>query len=89
MKLSTEQYQQVIDRALAEDVVQKDVTSEALIPEGEPGSATIRAKANGILAGTEVARQVFLKIDPELKVNILLEDGAALKPGWRGKSPAY
>jgi nicotinate-nucleotide pyrophosphorylase (carboxylating) len=81
MKLSTEQYQQVIDRALAEDVVQKDVTSEALIPEGEPGSATIRAKANGILAGTEVARQVFLKIDPELKVNILLEDGAALKPG--------
>jgi nicotinate-nucleotide pyrophosphorylase (carboxylating) len=81
MELSTEQYQQVIDRALAEDVVQKDVTSEALIPEGEPGSATIRAKANGILAGTEVARQVFLKIDPELKVNILLEDGAALKPG--------
>jgi nicotinate-nucleotide pyrophosphorylase (carboxylating) len=81
MELSTEQYQQVIDQALSEDVVQEDITSEILIPGDEPGSATIRAKADGILAGTRVARQIFLKIDPELKVNILLEDGAALKPG--------
>jgi nicotinate-nucleotide pyrophosphorylase (carboxylating) len=39
------------------------------------------AKEEGILAGVEAAKQVFLRVDPELKVRILLEDGARVKPG--------
>jgi nicotinate-nucleotide pyrophosphorylase (carboxylating) len=39
------------------------------------------AKKEGILAGINVAKQVFHRVDPELKVDVLLEDGARIKPG--------
>jgi len=78
---NTPQVEQLIDQALAEDLGQGDVTTEALIPKVQQGRASIVAKARGILAGVEVAKQVFLKADPELKLAILIEDGAEVKPG--------
>ena len=75
------QVEQLIEQALAEDLGWGDVTTEALVSPDQQGKALIIAKAKGILAGTEVARQVFLKVDPELKVGILIEDGANVKPG--------
>jgi nicotinate-nucleotide pyrophosphorylase (carboxylating) len=39
------------------------------------------AKKEGILAGINIAKQVFHRVDPELKVEVLLEDGAGVKPG--------
>ena len=77
----TQQVERLIDRALAEDLGQGDVTTEALVPDDQQGKASITAKAKGVIAGTEVARQVFLKVDPELKIAILIQDGAAIKPG--------
>ena len=81
MELTREHYNHLIEQALAEDLGKGDVTTDALIPEDERGSATIRAKSDGLLAGIEVARQVFLKVDPELKVTVLIQDGTALKTG--------
>jgi len=78
---NTQEVEQLIDRALAEDLGWGDVTTEVLVFPDQQGKASIIAKANGILAGTEVAKQVFLKVDPELKVGILIEDGANIKPG--------
>ncbi len=78
---NTQEVEQLIDRALAEDLGWGDVTTEALVSSDQQGEASIIAKANGILAGAEVAKQVFLKVDPELKVDILIEDGANIKPG--------
>ncbi|MBL7209097.1 MAG: carboxylating nicotinate-nucleotide diphosphorylase [Dehalococcoidia bacterium] len=77
----TQQVEQVIDRALAEDLGRGDVTTEALVPDDQQGKASITAKAKGIIAGTEVARQVFLKVDPQLKVDILVKDGGEVNPG--------
>ena len=77
----TERIDQLIDRALAEDLGWGDVTTEALITDDAQGKATIIAKAKGIVAGTEVARQVFLKVDPELKINIINSDGVYVKHG--------
>ena len=77
----TQQVEQVIERALAEDLGQGDVTTKALVPDDQRGKASITAKAKGIVAGTEVAKEVFLKVDPELKVDILIKDGAPIKPG--------
>jgi nicotinate-nucleotide pyrophosphorylase (carboxylating) len=74
-------FDRLIDDALIEDAANTDVTSEALIPENEVGSATIKAKSDGILAGVKVAGRVFFKIDPQLKVTILLKDGTLLKSG--------
>jgi len=79
--INIKQIEQLIDRALAEDLGWGDVTTEALIPDDQQRKASIIAKANGILSGTEVAKQVFLKVDPELKVGILIKDGANIKPG--------
>ncbi len=81
MNLSEEQIDNIIDLALAEDISHGDVTSEVLIPPALQGQAAILIKANGIVAGGEVAKRVFLKIDPSLKVDVLIKDGAKVQPG--------
>jgi nicotinate-nucleotide pyrophosphorylase (carboxylating) len=75
------QIEEIIDRALAEDLGKGDVTTEALIPGDQQGTGFIVAKKAGILAGTGAVKQVFQRVDPELKVEILLEDGARVKLG--------
>jgi nicotinate-nucleotide pyrophosphorylase (carboxylating) len=82
MELSnTPQVKQFIAQAIAEDLGQGDVTTETLIPKAQRGGAAITTKASGIIAGVEIAKQVFLKVDPELKLVILIEDGTEVKPG--------
>ncbi|MDD4985159.1 MAG: carboxylating nicotinate-nucleotide diphosphorylase [Dehalococcoidales bacterium] len=78
---SNEQIDTVINLALAEDISQGDITSEALIPAKLQGKAIVLAKDEGILAGGEVARQVFLKVSSSLKVELLMEDGTLIHPG--------
>ncbi|MCJ7791475.1 MAG: carboxylating nicotinate-nucleotide diphosphorylase [Dehalococcoidia bacterium] len=75
------QIEEIIDRALAEDLGKGDVTTEALIPGSPRGVGFIVVKKEGILAGIKVAEQVFHRVDPELEVEILLVDGARVKPG--------
>ena len=79
--LAGEQIDNPIDLALIEDRVSEDVTSKALIPPELQGRAAILAKAHGVLAGGEVVRSVFLRVDPSLEVNILIKDGARLEAG--------
>ena len=81
MDLPEEQIDNVIDSALAEDISRGDMTSEALIPPQLQGKASVLVKAGGTLAGGEVAKRVFLKVDPSLKVEILIQDGRKVKPG--------
>ena len=78
---SEEQINHIIDLALAEDISHGDVTSEALIPSELQGKASILVKAEGVLAGGEVAKKVFLKVDPSLKVEVLIKDGTKVKSG--------
>lgn len=81
LQLSNKEIDIIIDLALAEDVSHGDVTSETLIPPGLQGLASILAKAEGILAGIEVLRRVFFKVDPLLKTRVLIKDGAKVRPG--------
>jgi len=83
MPPSKSQIEESIDRALAEDLGKGDVTTEALISGDQQGTGFIVVKEEGILAGTGVAKQVFQRVDPELKVEILVEDGARVKPGGK------
>jgi len=78
---SEEQVNNIIDLALAEDTSHGDVTSEALIPPQLQGRAYLLIKAKGVVAGGEVAKKVFLRVDPSLKVKVLIKDGAKVKPG--------
>jgi nicotinate-nucleotide pyrophosphorylase (carboxylating) len=81
MSTSKPQIEKIINCALAEDLSKGDVTTEALIPGDQQGTGFIMAKEEGILAGIEAAKQVFHRVDPELRVEILLEDGAGVKQG--------
>ncbi|TZF83733.1 carboxylating nicotinate-nucleotide diphosphorylase [Pedobacter sp. BS3] len=72
---------QFVQLALAEDVGPGDYTSLSTIPQGKQGTARLLIKEDGILAGVEVAREIFRQIDPQLHLDIFIEDGAAVKPG--------
>lgn len=69
-----------ITHALSEDVGDGDHTSLATIPAGTLGKAKLLVKDNGILAGVELAVEIFKQVDPNLKVNVLLQDGTTIKP---------
>lgn len=71
--------EEIVDRALAEDLGWGDITTEALIPSDQRGSASIIVKSEGILAGIEVAKKVFHQVDPGLRMDVLLEDGTRIK----------
>jgi len=81
LNLSEEQIDNIIDIALAEDISHGDLTSETLIPPELQGKASLLAKAEGIVAGVEVAKRVFLRVDPSLKIEVFIKDGAEVKPG--------
>lgn len=81
IELYENQLNTLIDMALAEDIGGGDITSESLIPANLKAKTTILAKADGVLAGIDLAKLVFIKIDPDLKFKALLKDGVKLKPG--------
>ncbi|WP_316849648.1 carboxylating nicotinate-nucleotide diphosphorylase [Pedobacter agri] len=72
---------QFIKNALAEDVGDGDHTSLSTIPSGTQGRAKLIIKEDGILAGMELAVEIFAVVDASLKVDVLLKDGAAVKVG--------
>ncbi len=65
----------IISNAIREDVGEGDHSSLACIPKDAKGKAKLLVKDNGIIAGVEFAKQVFNSIDPDLKVETLIEDG--------------
>ena len=69
-----------IVNALAEDVGDGDHTSLATIPAGTQGKAKLLVKDTGILAGVDLALEILKVVDTDLKVNVLLHDGAKIKP---------
>ncbi|UCE22482.1 MAG: carboxylating nicotinate-nucleotide diphosphorylase [Candidatus Aminicenantes bacterium] len=73
----------VIDAALQEDLPQGDITSESIIPVGSRSQAIILAKESGILAGMDVARRVFEKIDPGVEFEKEKNDGQKFNDGER------
>lgn len=73
--------QNFINQALAEDVGDGDHTSLATIPAEAKGKAKLLVKEAGVLAGVELALQIFSTVDAKLQVEVLLNDGAHIKPG--------
>ncbi|HEX9938353.1 MAG TPA: carboxylating nicotinate-nucleotide diphosphorylase [Longimicrobium sp.] len=71
----------LIQAALAEDVGPGDFTSLWTVPEGRRAVARIVAKASGVIAGAEVAVEVFRRVDPSLAVHVEAADGTAVEPG--------
>ncbi len=71
----------LIDLAFAEDIGDGDHTTLCCIPEEEMGRSHLLIKEAGVLAGIRIAKEVFHRFDPEMHVEVLLDDGASVKPG--------
>ncbi len=72
---------EIIDNALREDIGDGDHSSLACVPENAIGKATLFVKDDGILAGVELAEMIFNRYDPNLKMEILIQDGEVVKKG--------
>lgn len=79
--LTAESINTFIDNALTEDVGDGDHTSLASIPAGELGQARLILKDTGILAGMEVAKRIFERVDPGLDVRVNMHDGDVFEYG--------
>ncbi|MDR0333448.1 MAG: carboxylating nicotinate-nucleotide diphosphorylase [Dysgonamonadaceae bacterium] len=77
----TELINNLIDLGFAEDIGDGDHTTLCSIPETATGQSRLLIKEEGILAGVEVAKEVFRKFDADLTVEIFINDGAYVKPG--------
>lgn len=75
MGIATEQIDGIIALALEEDLGAGDVTSIATIPADLHATATIVAKAPGVVAGLPVVEAVFAHLDPSVTVTLLAADG--------------
>ena len=71
----------LIDLSFAEDIGDGDHTTLSCIPASAMGKSKLLIKESGILAGIEVAKEVFRRFDPELRVTVYMEDGTSVKPG--------
>ena len=83
--ISKEQFEKeieiIIENSLREDIGDGDHSSLACIPADAFGKAKLLVKDEGIIAGIDFARRVFEKVDPALKMEVLMEEGSRAKKG--------
>jgi nicotinate-nucleotide pyrophosphorylase (carboxylating) len=81
MALDSELVADIVARALAEDVGSGDVTTQATVPEGARGVATITQKAPGVIFGVALAQAAFIQADPDAQVQLLGAEGVWQEAG--------
>lgn len=83
--ISKEQFQEelkrIIGNAIREDIGDGDHTSLSCIPEDAKGKAKLLVKDKGTIAGVDFAKMIFEYVDPELNVEVLIEDGSKVDYG--------
>lgn len=81
MKTKDELIESLLDLAFAEDIGDGDHTTLSTIPEDAIGKSKLLIKEKGVLSGVDVAIQTLHKVDPTIKVEKFIEDGAEVNPG--------
>jgi nicotinate-nucleotide pyrophosphorylase (carboxylating) len=73
-------FDELLRAALAEDVGDGDITTEALIPESASAAADVVVRSTGVLAGLAIALRTFALLDPRIEFDMRFEDGSRI-PG--------
>ena len=81
MDVKEELIEKLIELSFAEDIGDGDHTTLSSIPADAMGENILIIKEDGVLAGVEMAKRIFAHFDKELKVEVLMEDGAEVKKG--------
>jgi nicotinate-nucleotide pyrophosphorylase (carboxylating) len=71
----------LIERALSEDIGSGDLTALYFVPAARQATALMVARQEGVIAGSQLAREVFLSVDSSLDVNVMIEDGSRVTTG--------
>jgi nicotinate-nucleotide pyrophosphorylase (carboxylating) len=71
----------LVELAFKEDIGDGDHSTLSCIPATAKGKSRLIIKENGVLAGVEVAESIFHRFDPELKINVFMNDGSQVKVG--------
>lgn len=71
----------LIKQALKEDIGHGDITVASVVKPGQRLKAVVNSRCDGIICGAEVLKNVFEILDPEIKVDIILNDGNKIKAG--------
>lgn len=79
--LTPELLEAIVERALREDLGAGDVTLQAIGLEERPLKAQILARDQGIIAGLEVAKRVFLRLDEDFTLKTVAHDGKEVRAG--------
>jgi nicotinate-nucleotide pyrophosphorylase (carboxylating) len=82
-KTYQKEFETFIDAALKEDIGSGDHSSLSCIDANTESTAVLLVKQEGVLAGMELAFQIFKRYDPSLKFTPLLSDGTKIKPGMQ------
>ncbi len=73
--------ERLIDLAIEEDIATGDITTNAIIPVQAKAVAEMKAKADGVISGLEIAKRVFEKFEKDIVWTPLVADGTAVKKG--------
>jgi nicotinate-nucleotide pyrophosphorylase (carboxylating) len=74
-------YQDLVRRALDEDVGRGDITTNATVPSGAQGRGVFLAKSACIVAGLDIAFETFRQVDAAVRIEVLKQDGDSARPG--------
>ena len=81
METKEELIDRLLDLAFAEDIGDGDHTTLSTIPADAMGRSRLIVKEEGVLAGVKEAEKVLHRVDPSIKMTVMIADGARVKPG--------
>lgn len=81
MKTKDELIDDLLNLSFAEDIGDGDHTTLSTIPADAMGRSRLIIKEKGILSGVDIARKVLHKVDPSIRMTVMIQDGAEVKPG--------
>jgi nicotinate-nucleotide pyrophosphorylase (carboxylating) len=73
----------VIRQALLEDAAFRDITTNTFVPKDHRSSAVIFSKNEAVVSGIEIAKRVFMMLDRNIAVRVLVKDGQKIRKGQK------
>ena len=81
MKSKEDLIESLLDLSFAEDIGDGDHTTLSTIPADAIGRSKLLIKENGVLSGVDIAVETLHRLDPDIRVEVFIRDGAEVKPG--------
>lgn len=81
MRIDRVLFKDIVSRALREDIGAGDITTQSVVPENYVSAGFVRAKEPGVVAGLDVAGEVFLQLRPDISWLPAVNDGERVAAG--------